>query len=94
MSNLWAETYDVPVGVTESDTVDDPAGPFAGLYCGGAGNVVVWPLNGTGSVTMAVVAGGYLRFPIRRVGATSTTATGLFGLRSSIVQQQQAGAKL
>jgi hypothetical protein len=89
VSNLWAETYDYPIAPTLSDSVDDPAGPFTALQVGGAGNVVAYPMNGPQSapVTIAVIAGQTLRFPIRRVGATGTTATGLFGLVSSIVRQ-------
>jgi hypothetical protein len=86
MSNAWARTYDYPVPVTKSDTADDPAGPFAGALCSAAGNALVWPLNGPQGalpLTIVVVAGQYLDFPIRRFGA-STTAT-MFGLVSAIV---------
>ena len=89
MSNQWAQTYDYPVAVTKSDTVDDPAGNFAGLLVSVAGNVVIWTVGGPQAglpLTIAVVAGQELHFPIRRVGTTGTTAT-VFGLVSSIVRQ-------
>jgi len=89
MSSLWAETYDYPVAVTLSDTKDDPAGNFAALLVTGAGNVVVWTRGGPQAslpLTIPVVVGQYLRFPIRRVGLTNTTAT-VLGLVSSIVAQ-------
>jgi hypothetical protein len=88
MSNLWADTYDYAVAVTKSDTVSDPAGPFAGLYCSAAGNVVILNQNGPQTaITIAVVAGQYVRWPVRRVNSTSTTAT-VFGLVSAIVSRQ------
>jgi hypothetical protein len=87
-SNLWAKTYDYPVAVTKSDTVDDPAGNFAGLLVSAAGNVVVWTVGGPQAslpLTIAVIAGQILPFPVRRVGL-STTAT-VLGLVSAIVHQ-------
>lgn len=89
MSNLWADTYDYAVSVSKSDTVDDPAGAFSGLYVAVGGNAVLWNLSGpqaSNPITVAVIAGTYIRWPVRRVGATSTTAT-VFGLVSSIVKQ-------
>jgi hypothetical protein len=80
MSNLWAETYDYPTSVTLSNTADDPAGPFAGLLVNAAGNLVVWPVNGplaSGGVTIAVVAGEYIRFPVKRIGTGSPSVLGL-----------------
>ena len=88
MSTLWAETYDYAVAVTKSDTVNDPAGPFAGLYVSAAGTVVCWNLNGPQSanpITITVVAGQYVRWPIKRIGASSSAT--VFGLVSAIVRQ-------
>ena len=87
--NLWASTYDYASAVTPSDSTDDPAGPFAGLYVSTSGNVVLYNRNGVPSaqpLTLAVIAGQYIRWPVRRVGSTGTTAT-VFGLVSSIVPQ-------
>ena len=85
MSGLWATTYDYPVAVTPSNTVDDPAGPFAGLLSTAAGTITLWPLNGPqGSIAVPVLAGQYIRFPVSRVGIGSSAC---FGLVSSIVRQ-------
>lgn len=87
MSNAWAVTYDYAVAVTKSDTVNDPAGPFAGLLATAAGTAIVWMLNGpSGSnpVSIPVVAGQYLHFPVKRVGASSSNVVGLV---SAIVRQ-------
>lgn len=72
-------TYDYPVAVTKSDTVDDPAGPFAGLLCTATGSAIVWPLLGppATSITIPVVAGQTLNFPVKRVGASSSNVVGL-----------------
>jgi hypothetical protein len=83
MSNVLARTYSYPVVATLSQTVDDPAGPFTGLQVGSTGGtLVIWPLNGpqTGlPLTLNVIAGQELHFPVRRVGSAST-ATGIIGL--------------
>lgn len=88
MSSLWAETYDYAIAVTKSDTVDDPSGPFAGLLVTVAGNVALQCNGGPSAtvLTIPVVVGQYLRFPVRRVNNTSTTAT-VLGLVSAIVRQ-------
>jgi len=88
-SLLWATTYDFPVAVTKSDTVDDPAGPFAGLLVDTGGILKITPRNGpdsTSSLTINVVAGQYIRFPVKRVWSSTTTAV-VFGLNSVITQK-------
>lgn len=88
MSAPVVETFEYLVAVTKSDTVNDPAGPFAALYVAAAGNVVILQQNGPQTaVTVAVVAGTYLRVPVRRVNSTSTTAT-VFGLIAGAVVPQ------
>ena len=87
MSGLWDTTYDYPVPVAQSDTTDDPSGPFAGLLTTAAGTLIVWPNAGPqGSlpISILVLAGQYIRFPVRRVGASSSTCVGLV---SGIVRQ-------
>ncbi len=86
-STLWATTYDYPVAVTKSDTVNDPAGEFSGLYVSAAGTVIMWVRGPAASnpVTVTAVAGGYLRWPVYRVGASSTAT--VFGLVGGIVKQ-------
>jgi hypothetical protein len=89
MSNLWASTYDYPASVTKSDTVADPAGPFAGLLVdtGGVLKFTPWtgPLAGS-SMTINVVAGQYICFPVQRVWNGTTTAV-VVGLVSGIQEQ-------
>jgi hypothetical protein len=73
-------TYDFPATVTKSDTVDDPAGPFAAVLCTAAGSAIVFPVSGpqrTSGITIVVVAGQILPFPIKRVGASSSNVVGL-----------------
>lgn len=80
MSTLQAITYDYAVAVTKSDTVNDPAGPFAGLLATAAGTAIVWMYGGPQSanpVSIPVVAGQYLHFPVKRVGASSSNVMGL-----------------
>lgn len=89
MSNLWASTYDWPASVTKSDTVNDPAGPFSGLLVDTGGILRVTPTGGplaTSSITINVVAGGYICFPVSRVWSSTTTAV-VVGLVSSIKAQ-------
>ena len=88
MSDLWASTYDRPGVVTESDSANDPAGPFAGLLVSVAGTLKVTPLNGA-AIAFTVVAGQYVRFPVVRVWSTGTSAT-VIGLIGAI---QQPGFK-
>lgn len=73
------QAYGYPVAVTKSDTVDDPAGPFAGLLCTAAGTAIVWTAGPPAQqpVSIVVVAGQYLFFPVRRVGASSSNVIGL-----------------
>ncbi len=66
--------------VTLSDTVDLPFVSRA-LYVGGAGDIVLWPVDSVGTVTLkAVPVGTMLNIRVRRVSATLTTATNLVAL--------------
>lgn len=88
MSNLWSRTYDYPVAITKSDTVDDPGGAFAGLLCSTAGTAIVWTVGGPQAglpLTITMVVGQELHFPIRRVGLSSSGT--FFGLVSAITPQ-------
>jgi hypothetical protein len=84
-STVQAVTYDFPATVTKSDSVDDPAGPFAGLLVAVTGDVKFTPLAGPqagGSMTITgAPAGMYLHFPVKRVWSSVTSAT-VFGLRA------------
>ena len=87
-STVQASTYDYAVAVTPSDTVNDPAGPFTGLYVSASGTLVCDNLNGLATsnpITISVVAGGYVCWPIKRI-RTGTTAT-VLGLVSAVVKQ-------
>lgn len=65
--------------ITPSDSVDI-AERHRAIYVGVAGNVQV--VNGAGIVvTFAAAAGAVLPIQARRINATSTTATGLVGLK-------------
>lgn len=78
MSNILATTYDDAVAVTKSDTVDDPAGPFAGLLVSVAGTLKVTTVRNT-TIAFVVVAGQTVPFPVARVWSTGSAST-VFGL--------------
>lgn len=91
-STVQARTYDYPASVTASNTVNDPAGPFAGVLVtsvAGGTTLVVYPRSGplasTGVTFTGVTVGMYVEFPVARVGA-STNCT-VVGLKSPIVAQ-------
>ena len=91
MSDAKALVWDHPASVTLSDTVNDPAGPFAALLITGVndGNVQVWPSGGplaSSGVVIAVKAGTVVPFPIVRVGATNTTVTVLGLIAGAVVR--------
>jgi hypothetical protein len=86
VSTVAAQTYDYAIAPTLSDSDDEPI-PFTGLYIGTTGNVVIWNYGGPQSanpITVPVVGGTYLLWPIKRVGL-STSAT-VLGLVSAIVR--------
>lgn len=66
--------YNQAKAVTTSDTVDLPFGLCDALYVGGAG-IVVAVLEDNSTVQLTAVAGSILPIRLRRVNATSTTAT-------------------
>lgn len=69
------------VAITPSNTVDLPDGYTRAIYVGGAGNMVADSANGETSVTFTGLLAGMI-YPLRvkRVRATSTTATLLIAL--------------
>lgn len=84
MGAPWIPTYDWPAPITASDTVDDPAGPFAGLYITATGVLNVWPVSGPYASTgfnLTVVAGTYVYFPVKRIGVTGTSNGAALGLK-------------
>jgi hypothetical protein len=81
MSDIRSVTYENAKAVSPSDTVNDPAGPFAGLQCTGtAGLATVW--TRTGSVQVYLLLGEVLPLLVYRVGVTNTSATGIVGVKS------------
>ncbi len=87
-STVQASTYDYAVAVTKSDTVNDPAGPFTGLYVSASGTLILYNQNGlesTNPITIAAIAGTYICWPVKRVGASSGAT--VFGLVSPVVKQ-------
>jgi len=71
--------YAYEYAITTSDTVDIGQGVTWAISVGGAGNMVAVLQDGK-TVTMAVQAGQIVPLRVRRINATSTTATGLVGL--------------
>ena len=81
MSDIRAVTYEHAIAVSPSDTVNDPAGPFAGLHCTGtAGLATVWTRSG--SVQVYLLQGVVLPLLVYRVGVTGTSATGVLGMKA------------
>jgi hypothetical protein len=82
MSTIQAVTYEVASAITQSDTLADPAGPFAALFTGAGGTIKLTTIQNQ-TVTLASVAAGII-LPIatQRVWSSTTTATGLIGLQS------------
>ena len=66
--------------VTPSDTADLAAGPTKGIYVGGAGNVVAILADGTTATFIALTVGVVHPISVKRVKATSTTATPILAL--------------
>lgn len=64
--------------VTPDNSNDLPFGVASALYCSGAGNVNIDTVNGD-TVVIAIGAGwtSLTKILVRRVRATSTTATGI-----------------
>lgn len=87
MSNIFAISYDGAVTPTLSDTVNDPLGPFAGIYVGSnAGDVKVTTVRGQAVVFKSVPVGTFLRIQTLRVWSTGTTSTNLLGLQAQPIK--------
>jgi hypothetical protein len=66
--------------ITTSDTVNLPDGVCDAILVNGAGNVVVVLENDETATITGVVAGTILPLTVKRVNATSTTATNMYAL--------------
>jgi len=75
MSNIQSRVYEDAVTVTLSDTVADPAGPFAGLLVTNAGTVKVTTIRGTTQSLGTWAAGSEIHIAVSRVWSTGTGAT-------------------
>jgi hypothetical protein len=90
MSTVQADVYDAPATVTPNGTgAADPQGPFTALFVVTGGTLSVYPhcgpLVGTAVPLGTLVAGNYVRFPVRAV-ATGGSAT-VLGLTSPLFRQ-------
>jgi hypothetical protein len=83
MSNIQARTYEGAVAVTASDSTDDPGGPFAALWIGGAGSggLKVTMINGD-VVSFAGVPVGMMLLAVKRVWTTGTSVTSVIGMKA------------
>ena len=87
MSDIQATTYDDAIAVTQSDTVNDPAGPFAGLWVQAAGVIKLTTTRGN-TVIVSAAAGLPVTIACVRVWTSVTTATGITGLYSLPYKQR------
>ncbi len=81
MSDILSCTYDAALAVTLSDTVRDPAGPFAGLFVAVAGTVKFTDQQGNVVACGSVAAGTTIPVVVKMVWTTGTGAT-VYGLRA------------
>ena len=80
MHNVSNDLYNRGAAITPSDTVDE-TNVYDAIHVGGAGNIVVVWEDGTTATLTGCLAGHVYRYRGRRVNSTSTTATGLVGVR-------------
>jgi hypothetical protein len=83
MSDIRAVTYEHAFSVTESDTVNDPSGPFAALQCTAVGGTAKVHTTGGEDVTVYLGIGQVLNLAVVRVWSTGTTSgLNLVGFRA------------
>lgn len=87
MSNILSITYDDAIAVTQSDSVDDPAGPFAGFHSGSGGTVKVTTIRGTTATITNIPAGVIYTLSIKRVWSGTTTASGVLGMVANPIKK-------
>lgn len=80
MSDILAITYDNATAVAQSDTVNDPAGPFAGFFTGAGGTVKVTTIQNNPVSLTNLPAGIIVPLAILRVWSAVTTASGVLGM--------------
>ncbi len=80
MSSIQSITYDDAVPITASDSVDDPAGPFAGFHTGSGGTITVTTIKNRDVTIGSLPAGVVYTLAIKRVWSGTTSATGVLGM--------------
>ena len=91
MSDIQAVTYQDAVAVTESDSVNDTSGPFAGLWCTSAGTLsFVTPAGSV--VTLNVATNGLIPIACKRVNSSGTAGSFLGLLANPFRRQFNPGA--
>ncbi len=83
MTDIRAVTYEKGAAVSQSDTLADPAGPFAGIFTGSGGTIKLTTIQGDVLTLASVAAGIILPIATRNVWTTVTGATGLVGLQAN-----------
>lgn len=73
-------SYRRAVAVTPNDSADLLNGVTKGIYVGGGGNVVVTMADGVDATLTGLLVGTIYPFSVKRVKATSTTATNIIAL--------------
>jgi hypothetical protein len=82
MSDILSITYDGAAAVSPSDTVNDPAGPYAAFHTGSGGTIRVLTIAAEDTTLVSIPAGVIYPLAIKRVFSSTTTATGIVGLRA------------
>lgn len=72
--------YDGAKAITKSDTINDPAGPFAAFYTGEGGDIKVTTIDGDAVTFKSTPAGVIVPVPILRIWSSVTAATTPLGL--------------
>jgi len=80
VSSISAITYEGGATVTQSDTVADPAGPFAGIFTGAGGTIKLTTTRNQTLTFTNLPAGVILPVATQRVWTSVTTATNMLGL--------------
>jgi len=75
VSSILAVTYDSATAVTKSDTVKDPAGPFAGLLVTATGTLKFTTIKGSVVTLSTTTVGQIIPIAVEYVWSTGTSAT-------------------
>jgi hypothetical protein len=75
MSTIGAITYEAAYTPTQSDTVNDPKGPFAAFICGATGDVKITTLGNQNVVVPQCQVGKIYTIAHKRVWSTGTGPT-------------------